>query len=45
MQRLLGGLVEGQVKGEAAVVLPAALVGEKVVGAVLVEQVEPSIHR
>ena len=40
VQRLLGGLVEGQVKGEAAVVLPAALVGEKVVGAVLVEPVE-----
>lgn len=45
VQRLLGGLVEGQVKGEAAVVLPAALVGEKVVGAVLVEPVEAVVQR
>ena len=45
VQRLLGGLVEGQVKGEAAVVLPAALVGEKVVGTVLVEPVEAVVQR
>ena len=40
IQRLLGGLMERQVEGEAAVVLPAALVGEDIVRAVLVQPVE-----
>ena len=38
VQRLLGGLMERQVEGEAAVVLPAALVGKDIVRAVLVQR-------
>jgi len=45
VQRLLGGLMERQVEGEAAVVLPAALVGEDIVRAVLVQPVEAVVQR
>ena len=38
IQRLLCGLVEGEVEQETAVVLPAALIGENVVLAVLVQR-------
>ena len=40
IQRLLCGLVEGEVEQETAVVLPAALIGENVVLAVLVQPVK-----
>ena len=45
IQRLLGGLVERQVEQKAAVVFPAALVGELVVGAVPVQTVEAVVQR
>ena len=45
VQRLLGGLVEGEVEGEAAVVLPVALVGEHILGAVVVQTVEALVQR
>ena len=45
VQRLLGGLMERQVEGEAAVVLPAALVGKDIVRAVLVQPVEAVVQR
>ena len=45
VQRLLAGLVQRQVQQKAAVVLPAALVGKKVIGAVLVEPVEAVVQR
>ena len=45
VQRLLGGLMERQVEGEAAIVLPAALVGEDIVRAVLVQSVEAVVQR
>ena len=40
-----GWLMERQVEGEAAVVLPAALVGEDIVRAVLVQPVEAVVQR
>ena len=45
IQRLLCGLVEGDVEQETAVVLPAALIGENVVLAVLVQPVKAVVLR
>ena len=45
IQRLLCGLVEGEVEQETAVVLPAALIGENVVLAVLVQPVTAVVQR
>ena len=45
VQRLLAGLVQRQVQQKAAVVLPAALVGEDIVRAVLVQPVEAVVQR
>ena len=45
VQRLLGGLVERQVEGEAAVVLPAALVGKEVGVAAGVQTVKALVQR
>lgn len=45
VQRLLGRLVQGQMEQETAIVLTAALVGELVVRAVLVQPVEAVVQR
>ena len=45
VQRLLGGLMERQVEGEAAVVLPAALVGKEVGVAAGVQTVKALVQR
>ena len=45
VQRLLGWLVQGQMEQETAIVLTAALVGELVVRAVLVQPVEAVVQR
>ena len=45
IQRLLCGLVEGEVEQETAVVLPAALIGENVVLALLVQPVKAVVQR
>ena len=45
VQRLLGWLVQGQMEQETAIVLTAALVGELIVRAVLVQPVKAVVQR
>ena len=45
VQRLLSGLVQGQMQQKAAILLPAALVGKHVLRAVLIQTVEAVVQR